>query len=149
MTDDSIGDAAGAPSGPWPDESVTTIIVDGNNVVGSVPDGWWRDRPAAVRRLLSRLVCYQRWTGHGVVLVLDVAQQDLREGRHDGVEIRYATRSGRNAADDRILELLDDLDGATVAVVSSDRALARDAANRGAVVRGAGAFLSRLDDLGC
>ncbi len=145
---DSTGDAAGGPSRPWSD-SVTTVVVDGNNVIGSVPDGWWRDPPAAVRRLLPRLVCYQRRTGHGVVLVLDVAQPDLPEGHHDGVEIRYARRSGRNAADDRILDLLDDFDGASVAVVSSDQALARSAAQRGANVGGAGAFLRRLDDLGC
>ena len=31
------------------------LLVDGNNVIGSVPDGWWRDRPAAVRRLVDRL----------------------------------------------------------------------------------------------
>ena len=29
------------------------VIVDGNNVIGAVADGWWRDRPAAVRRLLA------------------------------------------------------------------------------------------------
>ncbi|NEY36686.1 NTP pyrophosphohydrolase, partial [Streptomyces sp. PRKS01-65] len=31
------------------------VIVDAANVVGSVPDGWWRDRPAAARRLRDRL----------------------------------------------------------------------------------------------
>lgn len=32
------------------------IVVDGANVVGSRPDGWWRDRGAAARRLADRLV---------------------------------------------------------------------------------------------
>ncbi|MEV8409926.1 NTP pyrophosphohydrolase, partial [Streptomyces niveus] len=32
------------------------LIVDGANVVGSVPDGWWRDRRAAAERLRERLV---------------------------------------------------------------------------------------------
>ena len=31
------------------------IVVDAANVVGSVPDGWWRDRPGAASRLLTRL----------------------------------------------------------------------------------------------
>src|SRR5258706_15104093 len=32
------------------------LVVDGANVVGSVPDGWWRDRPAAAARLRDALV---------------------------------------------------------------------------------------------
>ncbi|MGA7149037.1 MAG: NUDIX domain-containing protein, partial [Microbacterium sp.] len=32
------------------------VIVDAANVVGSVPDGWWRDRPGAAERLMQRIV---------------------------------------------------------------------------------------------
>ena len=32
------------------------LVVDGANVVGSVPDGWWRDRPAAAAKLRDALV---------------------------------------------------------------------------------------------
>ncbi len=43
----------------WPrlrgELSTVTIIVDGANVVGSRPDGWWRDRPAAAVRLAGEL----------------------------------------------------------------------------------------------
>lgn len=114
-----------------------TLIVDGNNVIGARPDGWWRDRPGAVRRLLERL---QR-LDEPVVLVLDVPQADLSEGEHGNVTVRYATRRGRDAADDRIRELV--VAGATV--VTSDRALRRDVEAAGATVVGAGAFLARLD----
>src|SRR6187431_3250065 len=107
-----------------------TLIVDGNNVMGAVPDGWWRDRQGAVRRLLARVQCYARTVGgDDVVLVLDVSQPDIAEGDNDGVTVRYATRRGRDAADDRVRELLaaraerDEL--ATVEVVTSDRALRR------------------------
>ena len=31
------------------------LIVDGMNVIGSRPDGWWRDRPGAMRRLVEKL----------------------------------------------------------------------------------------------
>ncbi|MGH3979314.1 MAG: NUDIX hydrolase [Pseudonocardiaceae bacterium] len=34
-----------------------TLLVDAANVVGAVPDGWWRDRAAAAERLLRRLAC--------------------------------------------------------------------------------------------
>jgi predicted RNA-binding protein with PIN domain len=131
---------------------VTTVIVDGNNVIGSVPDGWWRDRPAAARRLHARLVCYRRRSGDRIVLVLDVAQPDLPEGVQDGIEVRYPTRPGRNAADARIVALVDELAGvagSVVAVVSSDRVLAADVAARGGTAIGAGGFLARLEDVGC
>ena len=70
---------------------VTTILlVDGNNVVGSVADGWWRDRPGAVRRLVARLHCYVAATGASLEVVFDVPQPDLPEGDHDGVVVHYA-----------------------------------------------------------
>jgi selenocysteine lyase/cysteine desulfurase len=34
---------------------MTTLLVDAANVVGSRPDGWWRDRAGATARLLARL----------------------------------------------------------------------------------------------
>lgn len=127
------------------------VIVDGNNVVGASGGQWWRDRPAAVRRLLGRLSCYSARTGDHVELVLDVAQPDLPAGDHDGVTVTYATRHGRDAADDRIRELLAAIDGSTaeVEVVTSDRALRADAVRLGAAVVGAGAFLERVAEHGC
>jgi predicted RNA-binding protein with PIN domain len=128
-----------------------TVIVDGNNVMGAAADGWWRDRPAAVRRLLARLQCYARAAGDpvAVVLVLDVPQADLPEGVVEGVTVRYATRRGRDAADDRIRELLDEGCAAPIVVATSDRALAADIRARGADVVGARTFLTRLDNAGC
>jgi len=135
--------------------AATTLVIDGNNVVGAGAAGWWRDPPAAVRRLLDRVRCYGATTGGTVVLVLDVPQPDLAEGDNDGVVVLYATRRGRDAADERILELLDagvpgDADRpGVVEVITSDRALADGARQRGALVTGAGAFLARLADRGC
>lgn len=119
------------------------LLVDGNNVIGAVADGWWRDRPAAVRRLLGRLQCL----GEPLTLVLDMAQPDLPEGDHGGVAVRYATRRGRDAADDLIRELVAEIPDATV--VTSDRALRRDVEAAGAAVIGARTFLSQLDAAGC
>ena len=126
-----------------------TIVVDGNNVIGAVADGWWRDRPAAVRRLLGRLRCYQQHSGATVILVLDVPQPDLPSGLHDGVEICYPGRRGRDAADERIIELLDERDLANVEVITSDRTLRAEASNRNVTTVGARTFLTRLDEAHC
>jgi predicted RNA-binding protein with PIN domain len=127
-----------------------TVIVDGNNVLGSTPDGWWRDRPAAVRRLVARLQCYRQQVPEEIVLVLDVPQPDLPEGDQGGVIVRYARRRGRNAADDRVLELAPELArDHEVEVVTSDRALADALRAHGIGVVGARKFLSRVDDAGC
>jgi predicted RNA-binding protein with PIN domain len=132
-------------------EETVTVVVDGNNVMGTVPDGWWRDRPAAVRRLVARLRCYAEATGRPVEVVLDVRQADLAEGAGAGVVVRYATRRGRDAADDRIVELIDERGpgGDAVEVITSDRALAERAGRRGARVTGAATFLRRLEEAGC
>jgi predicted RNA-binding protein with PIN domain len=124
-------------------------VVDGMNVIGSKPDGWWRDRDAAVRRLLRRLQHAAARSGDDFTLVLDGRPlPDLPEGVHGGVTVRYAGRRGRDAADDRIVELVTvDDDPATVRVVTSDRALAARVA-AGASTEGARAFLRRLERLG-
>jgi predicted RNA-binding protein with PIN domain len=126
-----------------------TLVVDGHNVMGARPDGWWRDRPGAARRLLGRVRCLAAAEpGTPVVLVLDVAVPGLPEGDHGGVTVRYARRRGRDAADDRIVEDLAAMDG-PVEVVTSDRALAARVTAQGARVTGAGAFLARLDRADC
>ena len=125
------------------------IVVDGSNVRGTRPDGWWRDRPGAMRRLFERLRHYRARVGEPIVLVLDVPQPDLPEGDHDGVEVIHAIRRGRDAADHRILQWLDDHPDVEAEVVTSDRALAEAAARPGVEVLGAGAFLERLDEAAC
>ena len=117
--------------------------------MGAAADGWWRDRPAAVRRLLARVQCYARTAEDDVVLVLDQLQADIVEGENDGVTVRFATRRGRDAADDRIRDLLEKLDASMVLVVTSDRALATDVRAAGATVIGARTFLDRMEATGC
>jgi len=125
------------------------LLVDGNNVVGARPDGWWRDPAAAARRLLTRLQCLATTYDGTVTVVFDVPRPDLPAGEHEGVVVHYATRRGRDAADDRIRELLAGGGATEVEVITSDRALAADAQSFGARVTGAGAFLARLDQAGC
>src|SRR6476619_929410 len=125
------------------------IVVDGNNVIGSRPDGWWRDRPGAARRLIAGLQELARRSGDQVAVVLDGRPlADVPEGVHDGVLVAYATRGGRDAADDRIVaEVERDRDPASLVVVTSDRGLADRVRSLGATVEGAGTLLRRIDAL--
>jgi|SRR5919201_2665065 predicted RNA-binding protein with PIN domain len=128
---------------------MTRFVVDGMNVIGARPDGWWRDRDAAVRRLLARLQHAAARSGDEMTLVVDGRPlADLPEGMHRGVTVHYARRHGRDAADDRIVELVQDDDVGTLCVVTSDRALTERVAAAGAGTEPAGAFLRRLDRLG-
>jgi nicotinic acid mononucleotide adenylyltransferase/predicted RNA-binding protein with PIN domain len=115
------------------------MIVDGNNVIGSRPDGWWRDREGASRRLVEQLQALARRTGDRIAVVLDGRPlAGLAEGSHDGVLVAYARRGGRDAADDRIVEeVAADADPASLVVVTSDRELARRVRDLGATVEGA------------
>lgn len=127
------------------------LIVDGMNVIGSRPDGWWRDRNAAARRLVRRLEALAEASGDEVTVVFDG-----RPGRSgppeqpeaEPLRVLYARRGGRNAADDRIVELVaDDADPASLTVVTSDAALRRELEALGAHVVGASVLLRRLDAL--
>jgi predicted RNA-binding protein with PIN domain len=122
------------------------VIVDGNNVIGSRPDGWWRDRQGAARRLIAALQALTRRTGDRISVVLDGRPlADVPEGVHDGVLVAYATRAGRDAADDRIVaEVERDPDPVSLVVVTSDRALAERVRSLGARVERAGTLLAQL-----
>ena len=126
--------------------TASRIIVDGNNVIGSRPDGWWRDRAGAARRLVASLQALTRSNDDRICVVLDGRPlADLPEGVHEGVLVAYATRGGRDAADDRIIEeVARDLDPASLVVVTSDRILAERVRALGASVAGARSLLDRL-----
>jgi predicted RNA-binding protein with PIN domain len=122
---------------------VTRWIVDGMNVIGSRPTGWWRDRPGAMRDLVEELEAFAGRGGDEVTVVLDGKPFDL-EG--DAVDVRFASRRGPNAADDDIAAIVrDDPEPGAISVVTSDGDLARRVRDAGASVVGAGEFRRRLD----
>ena len=102
------------------------VVVDGNNVMGSRPDGWWRDRAAAARRLVEGLVAWQVGDGRRVLVVFDGRPVEaVEQSASIGVEVAFARRSGRDAADDRIVEEVEQryVDEPDLAVVTADRGL--------------------------
>lgn len=118
-------------------------IIDGNNVFGSRPDGWWNDRDAAARRLAQSVAEWCRTHDDEVALVFDapVAPTTFELGGGN-LTIVESRRRGRNAADDRIVELVREVDEPQI--VTSDRGLRARLPER-ARVMGSGRFLSMLD----
>ncbi|MFE0177515.1 NTP pyrophosphohydrolase [Streptomyces sp. NPDC059002] len=110
----------------------TLLVVDAANVVGSVPDGWWRDRRGAAERLRDRLVAYaaQGLPGRAgpldVVLVVEGAARGVASV--PGVRVVAAPGSG----DDRIVELAREARGRPCLVVTADRELRRRVGEWGA-----------------
>ncbi|MDP6605334.1 MAG: NYN domain-containing protein, partial [Dehalococcoidia bacterium] len=133
--------------------AMARIIVDAMNVIGSRPAGWWRDRDGAALRLIKRLQRLAAATGDEVAAVLDGRPSpELPEGVHgDGdreVVVLYATRPGRDAADDRIVEVVErDDEPQTLIVITSDRDLADRVRALSADVAGAGTLQRRLDEV--
>ncbi|AOT61747.1 MULTISPECIES: PIN domain-containing protein [Streptomyces] len=109
------------------------LIVDAANVVGSVPDGWWRDRRGAAERLRDGLV---RYAAEGVPGVLPGPLEVVLvvEGRARGVEpvegVRVVAAPG--GGDDTIVELARAARGRRCVVVTADRELRRRVAEHGA-----------------
>jgi len=119
-------------------------IVDGMNVIGSRPDGWWHDRAGAMASLVGALGRFAAATGDPVEMVLDGRPRELPKAAD--VEVHFASTRGRDAAD-RDIGAMVEADGSpgALTVVTSDRALAARVRAAGAEVVGAGAFRRRLD----
>jgi hypothetical protein len=101
---------------------VSVLIVDGANVVGSVPDGWWRDRAGAARRLHERLLVADTAYDEIVLVLEGQAKAGVRAGLDAHVRTVHAPRDGD--AEIREQARRAGGSGARVAVVTADRALA-------------------------
>jgi len=119
-------------------------LVDGLNVIGSRPDGWWRDRAGAMRGLLAQCEDYARRSGDELTVVFDGSPLDPPVDTGPGVEAVFALGPGPGAADEKIVALAERLGAPTV--VTSDRDLARRVSAVGAPVEPARGFRRRLED---
>ena len=120
-------------------------IVDGMNVIGSRPDGWWRDRHAAMVRLVDLL---ERWAAAGGADVTVVFEQPPRPPISSSVvEVAHAQRPRRNSADDEIVRRVRAApDPSSLRVVTSDGVLAEQVRAAGASVYPSATFRAELDD---
>ena len=123
---------------------VSRWLVDASNVIGSRPDGWWRDRHAAMVRLVDQL---ERWAADSGEDVTVVFEQPPRPPiRSTVIEVAYARRARANSADDEIVRLIAvGGDAHDVRVVTSDGWLADQVRAAGGSVEPALAFRNGLD----
>ena len=84
----------------------TRVFVDGNNVMGSRPDGWWRDRAGAVRRLVDEIIPLARDHGGEWTIVFDGREPPRMPSSHGCLTVVHTGHRRRDGADDRIVELV-------------------------------------------
>jgi hypothetical protein len=119
------------------------LLIDAANVIGSRPDGWWRDRPGAARTFVERVRASAEAgrLAQPVVVVLEgKARGGVEPGVADGVTVVHASGSG----DDTLLAVAADESG-QVTLVSADRALCQEAEALGAEVARPGWLIDRLE----
>ncbi len=123
---------------------IPLTVVDAANVVGSRPNGWWRDRPGAARALVTGIVAAVAAGALEPDMVV-VLEGRARPGATvgsagPGVAVVHAPHSG----DDEIVLQVAAADDAPIRVVTADRALADRVRAHGATVVGPAWLLDRL-----
>ncbi|WP_026423873.1 NUDIX hydrolase [Actinokineospora inagensis] len=122
------------------------LVVDCANVMGSRPDGWWRDRAGAAVRLRDRLGATEEFPGLGPFdiaypdIILVVEGQARRTRSTDIVEVVSAAGEG----DDTIVEVAAENPGCFV--VTADRELRRRCVAVGAEIMGPGWLQDLMPD---
>lgn len=140
------------------------LVVDAANVVGAVPNGWWKDRAGAASRLRGRLAHWAERGVTGAALEIEDARDDVRWFPAVSLVVEGAAREMPDAEDGRLIGAVDVVrasgagddaivaeaariaaEGAVIAVVTSDRQLRSRAEKVGARVRPTGWMLTQLD----
>ncbi len=119
-------------------------LVDGMNVIGTRPDAWWKDRHAAMVKLVGML---ERWAASSGAEVTVVFEKPPSPPIHSTViVVAHAPRPRRDSADDEIVRLLAvDGDPGSVRVVTSDLWLSDRVHAAGASVEPAAPFRALIE----
>jgi predicted RNA-binding protein with PIN domain len=119
-------------------------IVDGMNVIGSRPDGWWRNRGRAMAVLVERLEQWAAAEGADVTVVFEGPPSPPIESAV--IDVAHAPKAAPNSADDQIVRLvLAGADPAQIRVATSDRTLAERVQAAGASVLPAETLRNLID----
>ena len=120
-------------------------VVDGMNVIGTRPDGWWKDRHRAMVSLVDKLERWAAATGDDVTVVFE--QPPRPPIRSTVIVIAHAPKPRRDSADDEIIRMLrEEPDPGVIRVVTSDGWLSDRVRAAGATVDPAAAFRALLED---
>jgi predicted RNA-binding protein with PIN domain len=121
-------------------------FVDGMNVIGTRPDAWWKDRHAAMVRLVHLLEKWVAVSGEDVTVVFE--QPPRPRIASSVIEVTHAPRPRRDSADDEIVRrVLAELAPGEVRVVTSDLWLVDRVHAAGATVEAADSFRTRIEAL--
>src|ERR1700761_6413761 len=108
-------------------------IVDGMNVIGTRRDAWWKDRDAAMLRLVDMLERWAAADGEDVTVVFE--RPPSPPIRSTLIEVAHAPRPKADAGDDEIVRRVRaSPNPSRIRVVTSDRWLADRASAAGATV---------------
>jgi predicted RNA-binding protein with PIN domain len=119
-------------------------MVDAMNVIGTRPDGWWKDRHAAMVRLVESLERWAELNHEEVTVVFEHPPSPPIDSKL--VKIASARAGGPNAADLEIVRLLrKDPDPRQVRIVTSDQGLADQVRSLGAKVEAAASFRDEIE----
>ena len=119
-------------------------IVDAMNVIGTRPDGWWKDRHGARARLVEQLERWASPAGHQVTVVFEGPTSPPIHSL--SIRIHHAPKATANSADDEIVRLVSADDRPTeITVVTSDATLADRARAAGASICAAARFRDLID----
>jgi len=121
---------------------VRILVIDGANVVGSRPDGWWRDRPGAAARLAERLEAASLPYDEVVLLLEGQARRGRPPGSTGGLRVEHADGNGDDAIVAEVARLV--AAGSEVDVVTADRGLRSRVEASGGTSIGPGWLLDRI-----
>ena len=79
-------------------------FVDGNNVMGSRPDGWWRDRAEAARRLVAEIIPLALGDGRVWTIEFDGKEPPAMPQSPKCLTVIHTGHSRHDGTDDRIVE---------------------------------------------